>query len=118
MHEMGIVRDVVDMVLATARESGATKVTRVDVTVGYGRDVIENLMQGLFRRLAHDTIASEAELVITRVPITVRCNQCATVFPVNLYREETWTCPTCGAKLDYELQTGMEFFISNVEISI
>ena len=116
MHEMGLVRDVVDVVLKTAESADARQVTRVCLTIGYGRDMIEDLMQGLFRYLARGTIAEGAVLEITRIPVTVRCNGCGTVFPINLHLESTWTCPCCGDRLNYVVQTGMEFMIDGIEV--
>lgn len=118
MHEMGLVRDVVDVVLDVAQQAGAERVTVVHLTIGYARDVVEDLVQGLFQYLARDTVAADAKLELTRVPITVRCNRCGTVFPISMYKKDTWVCPSCATALDYEMQTGKEFFISDIEITM
>lgn len=116
MHEMALVRDVVDTVLEQATAAGATEVKTVYLTIGYGRDIVEEYMDGLFSFLARGTIAEHAELVIQRIPYTVRCNQCGFVFHINVFDDKTWVCPKCKAERDYKLNSGMEFFINRIEV--
>lgn len=114
MHEMAYVRNVVEIVCEYAQRAGAKEVRTVRLTIGEARDIIEDYFQGLFRHLAKDTIASQAEIIITRTPLTVRCNQCKTVFPLNVYDQSTWICPTCGAEHDYKVYSGMEFSVDEI----
>ena len=116
MHEMAYVREVVDMVLDYAAKEHASKVKAMYLTIGYGRDIVEEYMDGLFKYLARGTVAQDAELVIRRTPCTVKCNQCGFVFHLNVYDEKTWTCPACHAVKDYKLNSGMEFMINSIEI--
>lgn len=118
MHEMAYVRDVVDAVNATAREAGAKRVGAVYLTIGMSRDIVEDYFQGLFTWLARGTAAEGAEVVIRRLPLTVRCNQCGTVFPLNSRDSSTWACPCCHAARDYKLHTGMEFRIDKILVAV
>ena len=112
MHEMALTHEVLDVVLENAKNSGAIEVKTVHLTIGEGRDVIEDYMQGLFSFLARDTVAERARLVVKRVPYMVRCNVCGSIFPLNVRDSSTWTCTQCGAKRDYQLYSGMEFMIN------
>lgn len=116
MHEMALVHSIVDVVLEQARRVNATEVKAVHLTIGEGRDVIEDYMNGLFCFLARGTVAERAELVIRRVPYAVRCNQCGYVFPLNVRDSSTWHCPECQAERDYRLHSGMEFTIDQIQI--
>ena len=116
MHEMALVHEVVDTVLEHAEAIDAKEVTAVRLTIGEGRDVVESFMQGLFSFLARGTVAERAELVVRRVPYTVRCNRCGCVFPLNVRDSSTWVCPQCEAERDYRLNSGMEFTISEVQV--
>lgn len=115
MHEMSLIRPVVDLVLKECGERGVTKANAVHLTVGSLRDVIEDYMQGLFQYLARGTVAENAKLVITRVPAVVICNQCGTPFPISTRDKESWTCPQCGAYHDYRLYRGNEFRVDCIE---
>lgn len=116
MHEMALVHGVVDGVLEHAERIGASEVKAVHLTIGEGRDVVEDFMQGLFSFLARDTPAEHAKLVVRRVPYTVRCNRCGCAFPLNVRDSSTWTCPQCNAARDYRLNSGMEFVIDRIQV--
>ncbi|MEC4295407.1 hydrogenase maturation nickel metallochaperone HypA/HybF [Adlercreutzia shanghongiae] len=117
MHEMALVHPIVDTVLEHAASVGAAEVSAVHLTIGDGRDVIEDYMQGLFTFLARGTVAENAKLVITHVPYTVRCNECGHVFPLNVRDSSTWTCPGCGAHRNYHLHSGMEFTLDQIVVA-
>ncbi|WP_080797295.1 hydrogenase maturation nickel metallochaperone HypA/HybF [Arabiibacter massiliensis] len=118
MHEMSLVRNVMDIVLERAEAAGASRVVAVHVLVGEGRDVVNELFEGLFRFLARGTIAEDAELVLVEMPYMVRCNRCGAPFHLNVMDEGTWTCPRCEAARDYALVSGMELTISELEIEV
>ena len=118
MHEMALMRQVVDTVLDYANDAGAVEVKTVYMTIGFNRDVVEAYMDSMFAWLAKGTIAADAELVIRRTPYTVKCNQCGRVFHINVFDESTWECPQCHAVRDYKLNSGMEFMINNIEVEL
>ncbi|WP_270295505.1 hydrogenase maturation nickel metallochaperone HypA [Eggerthella sinensis] len=115
MHEMALTRDVVDIVLEEAEAAGATEVRAVYLTIGYVRDIVEDLFEQCFAYMARGTIAEHAELVLTRVPLTVRCNACGRVFHLDVHDNSTWVCAACGER-SYQLETGMEFFVNGLEV--
>lgn len=117
MHEMAYVRNVVDVVNDYADREGVAEVKAVYLTIGMARDIVEDYFQGLFQYLARGTVAERAEVVIRRVPFTVRCNRCGRVFPLNVHDPKTWTCPFCGAEQDYRLNSGMEFTVDRIEVA-
>lgn len=117
MHEMALVRNVVDIVVDQAQKAHASEVKAVYLTIGSGRDVVIEYLDGLFQFLARGTVAEHAELVVQTTPMTVKCNQCGFVFPINVFKPETWVCPSCKAEKDYKLNSGMEFMINRIEVA-
>lgn len=115
MHEMAMTRDVVDLVVERAEAEGAAAVRTVSLTIGYARDIVEDLFERCFAYLARGTVAAHAELAITRVPFTVRCQECGRVYHLDVHDSSTWPCPVCGER-DYVLNSGMEFFVDDIEI--
>ena len=85
MHEMALVRNVVDIVVEQAEKSGAEEVKTVYLTIGPGRDVVIDYLDGF-------------------------------IFPINVFKQETWVCPSCKAEKDYKLNSGMEFMINRIEV--
>lgn len=117
MHEMGVTRDLVNIVLDQAESHGATKVGVVYLQIGFARDIVDSILEECFQWMAKDTIAADAELVIERIPFTVRCNNCGTIYPLDVHNEETWECPGCSRR-DYVLASGMEFRIAGIEMAL
>lgn len=117
MHEMSLMRPVVDLVLQECETYGITEVRAVHLTVGELRDVIEEYMEGLFQHLARGTAAQNAQLVVARTPVVVICNDCGTPFRIDVRDEQTWTCPHCGARKNYRLYSGNEFRIDRIEVA-
>ncbi len=115
MHEMSLATDVLDTVVEIARQSDAKRVRSVYMTIGSGRDVVEDLFSGLFDHLAMGTVAEGADMVFRTTPLLARCRDCGKVYPLNVFDEKTWPCPACG-KRDYELYSGMEFSIDSVVV--
>ena len=116
MHEMAYVRNVVDTVNKYAEKENVAEVKAVYLTIGMSRDIVEEYFQGLFQFLARGTVAEHAEIVIRRLPLTVKCNQCGMIFPLNVRDESTWHCPACKAEHDYKVHTGMEFTIDRIDV--
>ena len=115
MHEMGLVRNVVDMVLEECASRDVEAVTSVHLTIGEFGDVVESYVPELFRYLARGTVAADAEVVIERSPARVRCNRCGEIFRVDVHAGG-WPCPRCGAQGDYRLFSGTEFRIDRIVI--
>lgn len=115
MHELGLARPLIETVIESAEVSGAKQVKRVYISIGRARDVVPELMDMTFRRLTTGTIAEGAELVVSQVPVSSRCDDCGFVFPLDLYDESTWKCPRCGSR-HYALNSGREFRIDRIEV--
>lgn len=115
MHEMALTRNVVDMVVEEASAAGASKVRTVYLEIGVARDIVEDMFEGMFAYMAKGTVAENAELIISRPPFMVRCNQCDHVYHIDVRNPDTWVCGTCGER-DYQLESGMEFCINGIEL--
>lgn len=115
MHELGLVRSIVDIVTGSAEESGAKQVKRVYLRVGKARDVVPELLDIAFAHLAKGTVAEGAKLVVTQTPVMGRCEKCGFIFPINLFASETWQCPVCHSQ-SYRLHSGREFDIDRIEV--
>ncbi|MEE8716374.1 MAG: hydrogenase maturation nickel metallochaperone HypA [Coriobacteriales bacterium] len=118
MHEMSLTRDIVKTVVHEAEMAGAQRVVGVHLTLGEVHDIVDDLFERCFRFVARGTIAQFARVEISRIPLTVRCDDCSTVFRVDLYcpQEERVRCPVCGSKR-YSINSGNEFLIDDIEIS-
>lgn len=117
MHEMALMSTALDIVLAQAEATGAARVTKVFMTIGEGRDVVEDLLTGVFGYLARDTVVAGAELIVRRMPYLVRCNACGRLYHIDVHDHSTFPCPACGAERNCTPVSGMEFRVESIEVS-
>lgn len=115
MHEMSLVRNLVQVVAEEAEAANVEKITAIHLVVGEGRDIVEDMLPPLFQFLSRGTVMENAEIVVQHVPYMVKCNQCGTEFHLEVMQPEKWACPGCHAYKDYKMVSGNEFYISRME---
>jgi len=115
MHEMSLVRNLVEVVAEEAAAANVAKITSIHLVVGEGRDIVEDMLPPLFAFLARGTVMENAEIVVQHVPYMVKCNQCGTEFHLQVAQSDKWACPSCHAYKDYRMVSGNEFYISRME---
>lgn len=113
MHEMSLVHDIVDVVLAECVGRDVKAVAEVHLTIGEMGDVVERYIPEQFRYLARETVAADARIVIARTPVIMRCKDYCDIFALDLHDETTWACPRCG-KRDHAIFSGNESRIDQI----
>ena len=93
MHELAISESITDLVVDCARREGIVRVSRVVVEVGVAASVDPQALLFCFPITAAETVAADAELVINRIALRVRCESCQTEFAPDT---PVATCPACG----------------------
>lgn len=116
MHEMALCTEVTDTVLAEANAVNAVSVDHVEMVIGEVRDIIEDMFDSFFHYLTRGTIAENCAVSFVRTPVTVCCHNCNTQYPVDVRGNGSTTCPHCGER-DYEVATGMEFYIASIDVT-
>ncbi|MBA4370350.1 MAG: hydrogenase nickel incorporation protein HypA [Coriobacteriaceae bacterium] len=113
MHEAGITRTIIDTAVEAVEEEGGTRINQIDVTVGELTDFVDDALQFAFEAMKADTIASDAVLVISRLPARSRCvmPECTTEFEHGRFDIE---CPKCGNPFN-ELVQGRELRIDRID---
>ncbi len=114
IHELAVTESLLKIVLKHAEENAAKRVVSIQLQVGELRDLTEEWMQRYFDYLSEGTLAEGSKILMTRVPVTFRCEACAHAFSADI-RQSNLCCPACG--LDRcELVTGNEFLIENIGV--
>jgi len=112
MHELSITQSILYIALEEAKTARASKITRIDVTLGDLSGFSDECIKFSFGFLSKDTIASEATLSFHRQPAKLRCRQCDGVFEPD---SQEWECPSChGVQL--EIVSGRESRVSSIEV--
>ena len=115
MHEMSLVRDVIEVVSDKALQAGATRVKTVHLTIGQGRDVVMELFDGVFGYLARGTVCEGAQLDVAQPPYMVRCRDCGMIYHIDTRDQATWDCPRCTSRM-HDVVSGMQFEIDRIEV--
>lgn len=110
MHELRIAEDLTQIVLETAKDSGLTMVTEVNVVFGQMVQIVPEIFEFAFRECARGTVAEDAGLNIEIRKLRMRCKRCGSDFNVP---ENRFVC-NCGSS-DLEIISGKELFIKSIE---
>jgi hydrogenase nickel incorporation protein HypA/HybF len=114
MHELPVIQSILDIVLNHARMNHVKKVHRIALSVGELSDLQNEWLQRYFDYISKDTVAEGARLVIERMPVVLKCANCAKETPVKPAGMRDLVCPECGKK-EFTLIAGREYFIKSME---
>ena len=119
MHEMAYCTELASIVLEEAERVDAVSVNEVNIVIGEMRDIVEELFDGFFHHLVRGTVAEDARLSFARVPVTAACEDCGQRFPIRVHDRSSTLAPACPACHGgrYEVKTGMEFYISSLDVT-
>jgi hydrogenase nickel insertion protein HypA len=94
MHELTLVRNLIEQACTAASAAGARRVSRLHCRVGVLRQIDDALMQEAFEIASAGTLCEGAGLTIEKTHITAYCYGCGRSFVI---REWNSDCPGCGA---------------------
>jgi hydrogenase nickel incorporation protein HypA/HybF len=109
MHELSIAEGVVEVALRHAR---GRQVTKVELSVGYLRQVVPSALEFAFALVAAGTALEGAELVIEEVAARGRCRACGAETVMDGCPLQ---CRRCGG-LDLEILAGEELLVDSLEV--
>ncbi|MDZ4655621.1 MAG: hydrogenase maturation nickel metallochaperone HypA [Coriobacteriia bacterium] len=112
MHEMSICDGILKSAVEAAEAEGATRINRVEVTIGELTQIVEDALQFAFEVLRTDTIATDATLDVTVLEARSRCMDCSAEFRHDRYEVK---CPECSSYLCSLLQ-GRELRIDSIDV--
>ena len=115
MHELPIVKQILEAVLAHAEENHAARVCKVVLDIGGMHDLVPEWVEKFFNFASRGTIAEHARLVINQTPIICRCNACGCNFVFRLHTEQHPLCPDCNAE-SFSLIAGKELLLREIEV--
>lgn len=92
MHELSLTEKFLKLVLDTAQQHKARKVTRIKLEIGDLSGIVAEAVTAYFELLARDTIAAGAKLQFRRIPAGLYCPNCQQEFTK---AAEDFLCPVC-----------------------
>ncbi len=114
MHELSIIANLYEIMEEKAKEQGAEKITFVKLQVGILSGVVPDFLKTAFDIFKKDTMASDAELEIEKVPLKIQCLKCKAEKTSD---ELIFICTECGSN---QIQTldGTELILEKMDISL
>ena len=115
MHELGIMTGVIEAAEKAARDSGATRLLKVNLSIGEMTEAIEDALVFAWEALTEDDpYAKDAELAINMIKPKSRCLECGAVFEHDRFH---MFCPECDG-FATELLCGRELQIDSIEVDL
>ncbi len=111
MHELSIAQSLLDIVLSEAQAHGVTRVVRVGVRLGAFTNLVPDSLRFCFDLIKENTVAAQAELMLTEVPSAGLCHDCGQEIDM---AEPVFKCPACGSD-QVEMTQGRELLVDFIE---
>ncbi|HEY9644388.1 MAG TPA: hydrogenase maturation nickel metallochaperone HypA [Coleofasciculaceae cyanobacterium] len=113
MHEVGMMKDLLDTAVERAKQEGANHINEVHLRVGAASGVVPTSLELAFEVAKKGTIAEAARLETEVVPVICYCAHCNLEFqPADSLNE----CPECH-QTGCKVQQGQEFELAFLEVS-
>ena len=109
MHELSLAASVVEIAL---RHAAGRRVARVQLEVGWLRQVVPSALTFSFEMVASGTLAEGAALEITNIPAQGECRRCGAVSALHAFPLQ---CESCGA-FDLKIVAGEELLVASLEL--
>ena len=114
MHELGIMTGVIEAAEKAARDSGATRLLKVNLSIDEMTEAIEDSLRFAFEVLTEGTMSEGAELEINMVTPRSLCLDCGAEYEHDRFH---MVCPECDG-FATELLCGRELQIDSIEVDL
>lgn len=100
------------IVLEQAKAAEASKVTKINLTIGQLSGIVPECVQLQFEMLSLRTMAAGASLAFNQPPASVHCRNCDETYSPEGFQ---LTCPKCRKK-EFEVISGRECRVESIEV--
>ncbi|MCB4790885.1 MAG: hydrogenase maturation nickel metallochaperone HypA [Elusimicrobia bacterium] len=113
MHELGMAKDLWNVINIKVNENKLKKITKVSIILGEASGIEEDFLRhSLLEHVFPGTIARKAKLEIIKERLSAKCNLCnRKIIKENLL---DFSCPKCRST-DLAIISGREVFVKNIE---
>lgn len=112
MHEFSLAQSLVEQITELASKEGASRVTRVEVTIGAMSGVMKDPFEFCFPEAIRGSCLEGCTLIIKEAPLRVHCNNCASE---SLPEQFAIRCGVCQGQ-DVKIIEGKDFLLNSVEV--
>ena len=113
MHELGIARNILEIVQQSIPPGQEAAVKRIRIRIGQLSGVVPDSLEFCFSALLSETQMERAGLVIEKIPSVSLCKDCRHRFTVDDF---VFSCPACKS-LNLEVISGNELEVVDIEMA-
>ena len=111
---MSIIAGVIDAVVPSAEQAGATRVLAVTLRVGDMTEIVDEALEFAFEALTEGTLMEGSDLRVIKVHPRSVCFECGNEFDHDRFHR---ACPACGS-YETRLVAGKELEIESIEVDL
>lgn len=112
MHELAVSQDIITQVEKIATQHNAVAVHKIMLEIGPLSGVETALLEAAFPIACAGTVAEQAILEISEIPVKVKCNSCQKVSAAST---NNLTCRNCG-NWQTQVISGDEMLLKRIEL--
>ncbi len=113
MHELGIARNILEIVRQSVPDNRFPSVKWIRIRIGQLSGIVPDSLEFCLRALLSETDMQQADLIMEKVPMVSLCKDCGHQFTVEDF---AFTCPSCNS-VNLELLSGRELEIVDIELA-
>ena len=113
MHELGIARNILEIVQQSVPSDEEPAVRRIRIKVGQMSGVVPDSLEFCLNALLNDTKMDRADLVIEKIPTVSLCRECGHRFSVDDF---VFSCRACSSP-NVEVVSGNELEVVDIELA-
>ena len=114
MHELSLIANLFEIMEQKAKEKNSKKITYVKLQVGVLSGAVPELLETAFNIYKKETLASEADLEIEKVPLKLKCKDCGAL---TIKDDLVLNCSSCGST-NLETLEGTDLYLEKMELEI
>lgn len=119
MHELSMAQGIINAVLETAENNNATEVNKIYIEVGRLAMLNPEQLHFLLEVLVENTIAENAKIDISEIPVTISCPECGYEGIADLDDSDHYApvimCPKCE-NLRISILDGRDCLVKNIVV--
>jgi hydrogenase nickel incorporation protein HypA/HybF len=112
MHELSIVKNIIEIVAMEAKKSGSNRVTEVHLEIGQLSGVEFESLEFALKNLTKGTVIESAEIYIDKPNGIAQCRNCSNEFSIENF---IGSCNKCSS-FDIDVIKGRELRVKSITI--
>lgn len=112
MHELSVTQGILKICQDEQNKAKFKKINEIRIMVGELTGLVPNCIDYYFDIISKGTVAEGAKLIINKVPIKIKCNECNNISQIG---KGQYGCPVCKSN-NIKIINGKEFYVDSLEV--